>query len=155
MQYKCPECEKYFRNKDLLRRHITYKHGNLAINSRVNTQQEAHSTSKKKRSDHERKVHPTTERATTPATERATLKGERTTKSNVNDIDESKLNEPEYLSTEIETQTQRQFQVKTPDIEDETEQPTPGYHCLACDFMLTEGENPCPNCGAQLDWSQA
>ncbi len=28
MLYKCPDCEKYFRNKDLLKRHIKYLHPN-------------------------------------------------------------------------------------------------------------------------------
>ncbi len=28
MLYACPDCEKYFRNKDLLKRHIKYLHPN-------------------------------------------------------------------------------------------------------------------------------
>ena len=26
------------------------------------------------------------------------------------------------------------------------------YHCLACGAPLNKGDNPCPACGAQLEW---
>ena len=28
------------------------------------------------------------------------------------------------------------------------------YHCVDCGAGLTKGQNPCPSCGAHLDWSQ-
>lgn len=31
----------------------------------------------------------------------------------------------------------------------------PGYHCVDCGYKpISKGQNPCPNCGAHLDWSQ-
>ena len=37
----------------------------------------------------------------------------------------------------------------------ETKEPeTSGYHCVGCGGQLSKGQNPCPTCGAELDWSQ-
>lgn len=44
------------------------------------------------------------------------------------------------------------LEIKVPPKKEKAERQ--GYHCLDCGFMLNEGENPCPNCGAHLDWSQ-
>lgn len=38
----------------------------------------------------------------------------------------------------------------TPEKPDETTKPK--YHCLACGGNIAQGENPCPHCGAQLNW---
>jgi len=28
------------------------------------------------------------------------------------------------------------------------------YHCVDCGTGLNKGQNPCPGCGAMMDWSQ-
>ncbi|MBA7696305.1 hypothetical protein ES703_104950 [subsurface metagenome] len=45
----------------------------------------------------------------------------------------------------------RTLELKTPP-QKETPEPQ-GYHCIDCGAVVTKGQNPCPNCGAQLDWS--
>ena len=137
MQYKCSECEKFFRNKDLLKRHIAHMHGDLAIKSYINNQQK-------------------TRLARNPATNTQLPKESHLARNvNRNESDESKLNEPEYLSTEIETQTPQQFQVKTPGIKDESRQPTPNYYCVDCGYApIPKGQKTCPSCGMRLDWGR-
>ena len=29
-----------------------------------------------------------------------------------------------------------------------------GYHCIDCGHTLNQGQTPCPNCRATLDWGQ-
>ena len=29
-----------------------------------------------------------------------------------------------------------------------------GYHCVDCGAAISKNQNPCPNCGTSLDWSQ-
>lgn len=43
------------------------------------------------------------------------------------------------------------LELKTP-AKKETTEPR-GYHCIDCGAVVTKGQNPCPNCGAHLDWS--
>ena len=27
-----------------------------------------------------------------------------------------------------------------------------GFHCIGCGGEIAKGQNPCPHCGAELDW---
>ena len=51
-----------------------------------------------------------------------------------------------------------QKQAKTPETlaikRPEPKTPPMGYHCVGCGGSIKKGVNPCPNCGAQLDWSK-
>jgi len=39
--------------------------------------------------------------------------------------------------------------------ETKAEPPGKGYHCVDCGYSgLKRGQNPCPQCGTQLDWSK-
>jgi DNA-directed RNA polymerase subunit RPC12/RpoP len=146
--YKCSYCEKFF-------------------------------TSKKKRSDHERKVHranPTTEQQVIPTTERNISESERATEQWVTPATERNVSESEpapqlkehiaRMHTDKQPQNeaapeprtkstgrQLELQVKTK-AKREVETETIVYYCVECGAALTKDQNPCPNCGTELDWSQ-
>jgi len=49
-----------------------------------------------------------------------------------------------------------ELNVKPPEKkEPKKESEVQGYHCIDCGALITKGQNPCPNCGTYLDWSQA
>jgi len=43
------------------------------------------------------------------------------------------------------------LELKTPP-KKETSEPYARYHCIDCGAVVDKGQNPCPNCGHQLDW---
>jgi len=64
------------------------------------------------------------------------------------------LNKENTGAIETPSETKQQFQVKKP-AQKKTpsqEQETSDYHCLECGNPVAEGQNPCPSCGARLDW---
>jgi len=88
---------------------------------------EKYFTSKKKLSDHQRKVHPAMEQEVTPAMEQEVTPA---------------------MEQEVTPATE---QGVTPATEQEV---TQGYHCIDCGAFLTKGQSSCPDCGTHLDWSQ-
>ena len=80
----------------------------------------------KKKTDHERRVHPKAETPITPVTE-------------------SKLTpEPKVKG--------KTFEVKAP-TKREKQETSQSYHCVDCGATVTKGQSSC-SCGATLDWSQ-
>jgi len=97
-------------------------------------------TSKKKLSDHERKVHP----ARDAATERNIPESKRATEQQVT---------PATVSTITKSE------VATPDDAVETPAATPddapesgSYHCNDCGAAVERGQEICPGCGERLVW---
>lgn len=72
----------------------------------------------------------------------------------VDNLDTKESKNVDNLSTEARVKTQRLEIKKPPAKEDTTKEPEPGYHCVECGSELDGKPKSCPNCGAQLDWSQ-
>ena len=91
-------------------------------------------TSKKKRSDHERKVHGATiiatEQTATPATERNVSESERATESTI----------------------QQAIPAATPDDAEDDAEDDVVYHCHDCGTAIEKGQEVCPGCGEKLSW---
>ena len=102
-------------------------------------------TSKKKRSDHERKVHGATiiatEQTATPATERNVSESERATESTIQQaIPAATPNDA------VETPA-----IVPDDAEDDAEDDVV-YHCHDCGTAIEKGQEVCPGCGEKLSW---
>lgn len=97
---------------------------------------EKYFTSKKKRSDHERKVH-----HSNPAAEQQ-----------VNPITERNVSESETTMEQVTPAMK--LEIKKPPDKEETKEPEPGYHCVECGASLRKWQKFCPNCGVKLDWGQ-
>ena len=46
-------------------------------------------------------------------------------------------------------QPAREFDLAENEEKDQDQQ----YHCIGCGKDITKDQNPCPHCGAELDWS--
>lgn len=117
-------------------------------------------TSKKKRSDHERKVHPARERQDIPATERNVSESKRAREKKLTPVREQpitpatelQIKTPSRKASSTETQSYH-YEDEVPNIfelPEEEEEDT--YRCGGCGKNLDSALPQCPYCGVTLKW---
>jgi DNA-directed RNA polymerase subunit RPC12/RpoP len=102
-------------------------------------------TSKKKRSDHERKVHPATEQPITPARESA--KGRNISES-------ERAREQKVIPATERNAPIQELIIKKPTRGDAPNDALDAavYHCNDCGTAIEKGQEICPGCGERLVW---